>query len=296
MRSIPRLITLLIGLLPLSTLAVELRWNSGDIEKLTYKTALEADITGVLGELDSASWGSNPAEFDRVIERLKTLPLKDEYMHFRTQFKPLDGGRGIRVRMIGVPVTFDGAPADEQEAELREKISAFVGALYVKGDMDRQGRSRDLTFYRVPTERQTLTQFFYLPEGDLTVGDHWRLPVNFIVLGPGFFVQKALSHNRVTLTALRPSPAGRVAELRYLVSDRVEGYAERMPGAKDGQHPFSMSVAFFGFGEFLVEEGRWLRQVTVTDYGGSGVTELHMQRLFALELEEGGGEPVKRSQ
>jgi hypothetical protein len=284
MRTLAKLIAVFIWALPLH--AVELRWNPDGIEKLIYRTAVEADITGELGKLEPERWISEPVELDKIIAKLKRLPLKEEYMHYRTHLERLDKGRAIRVRMIGVPVALEGDAVDERETELRERITAFTGAIMVQGDMDLSGDSAELTFYRVPGERATLTQFFYLPKGDVVIGDHWRQPITFIEQGPGFFVQEATNHNRVTLTALKPSPAGTVAELQYFVGERVEGYAERLANTQRSRSKYSLNVTLFGYGEFLVEKGHWLRQVTVIDYSGSGYAQVHKQHLFALELHE----------
>jgi len=153
--------------------------------------------------------------------------------------------------------------------------------------MDLSGDSADLTFYRLPRERNIMTQLFYLPKNDVTAGDHWQLPVKLLELGPGFFAQETATHNRVTLTALRPSPAGAVAELHYFVSERASGYEERLASAQRGRQPFSMNITTFGYGEFLIEQGHWRRQVTVIDYAGSSYAKkVHKQHLFALELEK----------
>lgn len=100
MSHLPLLIILLSCALPSPVLAVELRWNPDAIDKLVYKSAVEADITGRLGELEPGRWIADPDEFDRIIAKLKRLPLKDEYRHYRTYPKKPDNGRGIRVRML----------------------------------------------------------------------------------------------------------------------------------------------------------------------------------------------------
>jgi hypothetical protein len=282
------LLTLFLWALPLQ--AVELRWNPDGIERLVYKAAAEIDITDKLGKLEAERWISDPTEFNKIISRLKRLPLKDEYMHYRTHLKRLDNGRAIRVQMIGVPVVFKGEAADEREEEQRKLIDFLAGDIRLQGDMDLSGDSADLTFYRWFKERNIMTQFFYLPKDDVAVGDHWRLPIKLVELGPGSFVQEAANHNRVTLTALKPSPAGTVAEVRYLVNDRIEGYGERLTNTERGRPPFGINFTVFGYGEFLVDKGHWLRQVTVIDYAGSGYAKMHKQHLFALELLEAEGD------
>jgi hypothetical protein len=75
MRYYTTLIALLLWTLPLQ--AVELRWNPDGIEKLVYKVASELDITDKLGELEPERWITEPAEFDKIIAKLKRLPLKE---------------------------------------------------------------------------------------------------------------------------------------------------------------------------------------------------------------------------
>jgi len=101
-----------------------------------------------------------------------------------------------------MPARFKGEPADEREAKLHDLADLFNGTIRLQGDMDLTGNSAELTFYRAPKERNIMTQFFYLPRGDVSVGDHWPLPVQPIELGAGFFVQEGTIHNRVTLTGV----------------------------------------------------------------------------------------------
>jgi hypothetical protein len=286
MSYLSHLIVLLVWVVTSPALAVELRWNPHEIEKVFYKAAAEIDITDKLGDLEPQRWIADPNEFDKILERLKRLPLKEEYMHYRSRQKSLDNGRIIRVQMVGVPIEFEGEAANERDAELRERVAVLTNAIMLQGDMDLFGDSANLTFYRSPKERNIMTQLFYLPRSDAAIGDHWRLPIRLLGLGPGFFAQETSSHNQITLAALRSSPAGTVAELRYLVSEKAAGYGERLAGSKLGRQPFDLNITLFGYGEFLVEQGHWLRLVTVIDYAGNGVTKLHKQQLFALELEK----------
>jgi hypothetical protein len=66
--------------------------------------------------------------------------------------------------MIGVPVAFEGEVSDEREAELREIVNLNINIISLQGDMDLSGDNADLTFYRSIRERNTMTQFFYLPK------------------------------------------------------------------------------------------------------------------------------------
>jgi len=97
--------------IPLPAPAVELRWNPDESEKVVYKTAAEIDITGKLGDLEPQRWIADPAEFNKTLEKLKRLPLKEGYMHYRSRLKKLHNGRSIRVRMVGVPIEFKGEAA-----------------------------------------------------------------------------------------------------------------------------------------------------------------------------------------
>jgi hypothetical protein len=223
---------------------------------------------------------------DGVIKQLKSMPLPEAYFHYRTRLKKIDNGRAIRVQMVGVPVKFQGTPMNDVELELRQRVEALTNAIMLQGDMDVYGNSADLTFYRLPKERNILTQFFYLPTGNVTVGDSWMLPVKFIELGPGIFIQHTSSHNQVTLTALKQTPRGTVAELQYLIIEKADGYVERIANSGKGRPPFALNIASVGYGEFLVEQGCWLRQAFVFSYAGTGEAKLHKQHLFALELND----------
>lgn len=187
MRYARPIVALLLWASSLSLQAVELRWNLAGIEKRSYHAAMEVDITGSFDKLEPERLISDSSEFDKVIARLKRLPLKNEYMHYRAYLKGLDSGRAIRVRMVGVPVEFAGEVVDEREAERRELVDLYTDIIRLQGDMDLTGDSSNLTFYRSPNERNLMTEYFYLPKEDVVVGDHWRLPVKFIELGPGFF-------------------------------------------------------------------------------------------------------------
>lgn len=285
MNSVGRLLVLLISGLGLSVHAAELRWNPHTLQSLNYKAAADIDITGELGALNPATWLDNPSKFQEIIYKLKTLPLPKAYLHYRLHLQPIREGKAFRARMAGVPVKFDGKPANARERELQQRIQALTSAIMLQGDMDLSGDSAELTFYRSPKERNILTSFFYLPKQPVEVGDHWPLPVNLIETGPGIFVQQSAVHNQVTLTALKHTPQGTVAELCYLVSEKVEGYIERVANTRKGRPPFALNFTLFGYGEYLVDQGHWLRQVWVIDYTGKGRASVHKQNLFALELD-----------
>ena len=266
--------------------AVELVWHSEDLGKLDYAAAAEVDVTGLLGELNTEEWQTNQSAYLAVIERLKQLPLPETYLHYRAHLNARDNGKAIRVKIVGVPVKFTEKPKDEQEMAVRDRIDAFANAIMLQGDMDMSGNSADLTFYRTPKERNILTQFFYLPTGNVSVGDHWELPVKYIELGPGIFVQSSSRHNQVTLAELKHTSEGTVAVLHYLISEQVDGYMERVVNSDKGRPPFGLKTVCFGYGEFLVEKGRWLRQVLILSYDGEGKAgQLHKQNLFALRLK-----------
>jgi hypothetical protein len=266
-----------------------LRWNPNNLEKIAYKAAMEADVTDILKGIQADEMISEPFRLDRAISALKKIPLDDKYMHYRSRFQSRNNGESIRARLIGVPIKFEGEPADEKEAQMRELIKMYTHAIRLQGDMDLSGDSADLTFYRAPKERNIMTQFFYLPKDDVNVGDYWSLPVTFFIeLGPGIYEQTGKKHNRVKLHSLTNSTNGLVAELHYLVSESVEGYAERVVGTSNDPVPFKLNITIYGYGEFLVEKGYWQRQVTVIDYTASGYTDAHKKHLFALALEESG--------
>lgn len=267
--------------------AVELVWHPEVLDKLEYAAAAEIDVSGLLGELNTEEWQTNQSAYLAAIDRLKQLPLPDMYLHHRAHFKALDNGKAIRVQLVGVPVTFNEEPKDEHEMDMRDRIDAFTNAIMLQGDMDLSGNSADLTFYRSFSERNIMTQFFYLPNGEISVGDHWQLPVQYIELGPGIFVQSSSRHNQVTLAELKQTPAGTVAVLHYLVSEQVDGYLERVANSDKGRPPFGLKMACFGYGEFLIEKGHWLRQVLILSYDGKGqASGLHKQHLFALQLKQ----------
>jgi len=265
--------------------AVELRWKAKGIEKLDYETTADTDITGQLGNFTHIEWVNDTAKLEKLIDKLKDFPIPAPYMHYRMHLKSIRDHKAIRATMVGVQVKYKSKSEDEKIIALRQRIDALTNAIMMQGDFDLFGDSANLTFYRIPNERNILTTFFYLPKREVSVGEHWSLPVKLIELGPGIFVKHSAFYNRVTLTSLKDTPQGTVAQLQYIISENVDGYVERVANSRNGRPPFALSTSILGYGEFLVEQGHWLRQIWILAYHGTGKSKLNKQSLFAIELK-----------
>lgn len=264
--------------------SVELRWDVEKVAQREYKAAMEVDVTGELGGIGSANRKISREALSGIVQDMKRLSFPEAYYHYRTRFESIRNGDALRVRLVGVPVALEGEPSNRKELELSHRTSALTNAIMLQGDIDSSGDGTELTFYRNTKERNVLTQLFYLPKGEVAPGETWVLPVKLGEFGPGIFVEDSARQNQVTLAALRDTPQGRMAELHYLVEEDVNGFMERNINNADARATFGMKVTLFGYGEFLVERGYWLRQVLVISYTGKGAAKVNGMHLFALEL------------
>jgi len=139
----------------------------------------------------------------------------------------------------------------------------------------------NLSFYLKQRQKNLVSLLFQLPKSKVSINSHWTIPVNLIEAGPGpFHAALAERSNNAYLASISTIDGDRIAEIHYLISEKVEGYFETQSMKKVDS---SFDISFIAYGEFLVDKGRWKRFRGQLTSNVQGTNQSSNKSLFALE-------------
>lgn len=179
------------------------------------------------------------------------------------------------------PITYIREAKTEFEKNRRVALRNTEGMLQLRALINSSG---DISsYYLKQNQKNVLSMLFQLPTEKVSLGDTWKIPVNFIELGNGFIPDDVERYNKVTLNALYSDPElGTIAEIFYTLGEKISGKFNLFPEKKQSTPPFTIHFSYIAVGEFLVDKGKWKHYAGQLTLTGSGYLNLDTHRLHYL--------------
>ncbi len=232
--------------------SVQLNWQSDVLAHYRASTGafpvdMKVDINKLL---------QDPELLDSQIQQLRSLPLEVGKLPIQVQITG-KSKNDIEVNMTLASISYDTEPKDEVERLHREQLAKNVGSPQLYTRVNEKGQNR--LFYLKPFQKNLVSLLFEFPDEDQQVGDSWTLPVTLTSLNTAFIADNTERINKIWLRSIKDVDGeGRVAEIVYLLSEKVKGEIRYKVDEK-GVERFDVESTYFAVGDFLLDQHRWKR-------------------------------------
>lgn len=254
----------------------KLRWKIGPKKPLAYKTNLDAipkpkHIAIPLKKL--ATGGALPPGTQKQLRQSKPAAT-----HSIVTVMQATDKQKIRVKMIQTGIQ-GGALPKKHAKQMRAMMRRMLGTVQLRGDITPAGKI--LSFYLKNRQKNILALLFELPQKPVKVGDSWSLHANLLGMGVSIRPIEAHRTNRATLLSVKKSASGeRIATIYTCISETFRGIQSSPYQPKD--KTLIWQIGFVGYGEFLIDKGRWKQYVGRMVFNTSGFMTRKTQSRFEL--------------
>ncbi|WP_338790539.1 hypothetical protein [Bernardetia sp. MNP-M8] len=286
------ILIVLLTLIPITAFAqdkesVDLRWKIQENEELSYKTAMkemdssymEMDFGSLFNSL-SSNKKEGLSESQKLFNQLNKVVADMDYI--TTLHKKQKGVIDIQMKMYN----------RESDSEIENDtirgtktilrmMSAMNKGVVLRGSVLETGEIH--SFWLQSRQKNLISVLFELPNKPVSIGDTWKLDVNFITNDQNFECDSAYKINEVTLVDIKMIDGERIAVLKYNVEEYVNGiFNSPSFFESDGKKDTMMRFNHQAIAEFSIDKGRWISYNGIMSLEAKGVMNANKKTKFTL--------------